>query len=236
MAQRKIIYGDSVSYRHMCRFESGFFFRQELMMNYDYYWRVEPSVELFCDIHYDPFRYMKENKKKYSFVLSLYEYVETIPTLWDSAKKFMKNHPEHIAPDNSMGFLSDDGGETYNHCHFWSNFEVGDLNWLRSKAYIDYFESLDQDGGFFYERWGDAPVHSIAAALMLKKDEIHFFNDIAYYHVPFTHCPTGEQTRIDLRCHCNPKDNFDWKGYSCTSRYFDINGLSKPEGWENQQG
>lgn len=120
MAQRKIIYGDSVSYRHMCRFESGFFFRQELMMNYDYYWRVEPSIELFCDIHYDPFRYMKENKKKYSFVISLYEYVETIPTLWDSAKKFMKNHPEHIAQDNSMGFLSDDGGETYNHCHFVS--------------------------------------------------------------------------------------------------------------------
>jgi alpha 1,2-mannosyltransferase len=118
MKQRKIIYGDSVSYRHMCRFESGFFFRQPLMMNYDYYWRVEPSVELFCDIHYDPFRYMKENGKKYSFVLSLYEYVETIPTMWDSVKKFMTNHPEHIAEGNSMGFLSDDGGETYNHCHF----------------------------------------------------------------------------------------------------------------------
>jgi alpha 1,2-mannosyltransferase len=88
---------------------------------------------------------------------------------------------------------------------------------------------------------------------MLKKDEIHFFNDIAYYHVPFTHCPTGEKTRLDLRCHCNPKDNFDWKGYSCayfnptmihmmdtnldagTSRYFEINGLEKPEGYENQQ-
>jgi alpha 1,2-mannosyltransferase len=118
MAQRKIIYGDSVSYRHMCRFESGFFFRQPLMMNYEWYWRVEPSVELFCDIHYDPFRYMSENKKKYSFVLSLYEYVETIPTLWDSTKKFMKNHPEHIAEGNSMAFLSDDGGESYNHCHF----------------------------------------------------------------------------------------------------------------------
>ncbi|WQF85660.1 Putative glycosyl transferase, family 15, nucleotide-diphospho-sugar transferase [Colletotrichum destructivum] len=235
MAQRKIIYGDSVSYRHMCRFESGFFFRQPAMMNYDYYWRVEPSIELFCDIHYDPFRFMKENNKKYSFVLSLYEYVETIPTLWDSTKKFMKNHPEHIAEGNSMGFLSDDGGDTYNHCHFWSNFEVGDLNWLRSQQYIDYFESLDQDGGFFYERWGDAPVHSIAASLMLPKDQIHFFNDIAYYHVPFTHCPTGEKVRLDRRCHCNPKDNFDWKGYSCTSRYFEINGLDKPEGYENQQ-
>lgn len=235
MRERKIIYGDSVSYRHMCRFESGFFFRQPLMMNYDYYWRVEPSVELFCDVHYDPFRLMHEQGKKYSFVLSLYEYVETIPTLWDSVKKFMKNHPEHIAKDNSMGFLSDDGGESYNHCHFvsiifsipgpyqlliipqWSNFEIGNLNWLRSQAYIDFFEALDEDGGFFYERWGDAPVHSIAAGLMLKKDEIHFFNDIAYYHVPFTHCPTGEALRTQLHCHCNPKDNFDWKGYSCRS-------------------
>jgi len=235
MAGRKIIYGDSISYRHMCRFESGFFFRQELMLNYEWYWRVEPSIELFCDIDYDPFKYMSDNKKKYSFVLSLYEYVETIPTLWDSTKKFMKAHPEHIAEGNSMGFLSDDGGESYNHCHMWSNFEIGNLNWLRSKAYIDYFESLDQDGGFFYERWGDAPVHSIAAGLLLKKEEIHFFNDIAYYHVPFTHCPTGEKTRLDLKCHCNPKDNFDWKGYSCTSRFFDINGYTRPEGYENQQ-
>lgn len=120
MKERKIIYGDSISYRHMCRFESGFFFRQELMMNYDYYWRVEPSVELFCDIHYDPFRVMHESGKKYSFVLSLYEYIETIPTLWDSVKKFMKNHPEHIAAGNSLGFLSDDDGETYNRCHFVS--------------------------------------------------------------------------------------------------------------------
>ena len=118
MAQRKIIYGDSVSYRHMCRFESGFFFRHPLMMNYEYYWRVEPSIELYCDIHYDPFRVMHEQGKKYSFVLSLYEYVETIPTLWDSTKKFMKNHPEHISKHNSMSFLSDDDGDTYNHCHF----------------------------------------------------------------------------------------------------------------------
>ena len=118
MAQRKIIYGDSVSYRHMCRFESGFFFRQELMLNYEWYWRVEPSIELFCDINYDAFKFMADNKKKYSFVLSLYEYVETIPTLWESTKKFIKEHPEHIAEKNSMGFLSDDGGDTYNHCHF----------------------------------------------------------------------------------------------------------------------
>lgn len=32
------------------------------------------------------------------------------------------------------------------------------------------------------KRWGDAPVHSIAAAMMLRKEEFHFFNDIGYRH------------------------------------------------------
>lgn len=118
MGRKNIIYGDSESYRHMCRYESGFFFRHPLMMNYEYYWRVEPSIELFCDVGHDPFRFMKENNKKYSFVISLYEYYETIPTLWDSVKKFMKNHPEYIPSGNAMDFISEDGGETYNKCHF----------------------------------------------------------------------------------------------------------------------
>lgn len=162
----------------MCRFESGFFFLHELLQDYEYYWRVEPSIKLFCDIDYDVFKFMKEKNKKYGFTLSLYEYIETIPTLWESTKNFMKDHPEHIHKDNAMEFLSDDGGDTYNKCHFWSNFEVGNLDFWRSPAYRDFFNKLDQDGGFFYERWGDAPVHSIAAGLLLSKDELHFFNDI----------------------------------------------------------
>lgn len=127
MHERKIIYGDSTSYRHMCRFESGFFFRQPLMNQYEWYWRVEPSIELYCDIAYDPFKYMQDHGKKYSFVISLYEYVETIPTLWDSAKKFMKKHPEHIAEGNAINWLSDDKGATYNHCHFVGPFEIAYL-------------------------------------------------------------------------------------------------------------
>jgi len=118
MKEKKIIYGDSISYRHMCRYESGFFFRHPLMLDYEWYWRVEPSVELYCDINYDTFKWMADNKKKYSFVISLYEYVETIPTLWDTVKNFTAKFPQHISPGNSMKFISEDDGQTYNHCHF----------------------------------------------------------------------------------------------------------------------
>lgn len=50
---------------------------------------------------------------------------------------------------------------------------------------MEFFEHLDRAGGFYYERWGDAPVHSIGAALFAKKDQIHFFDDIGYRHEPF---------------------------------------------------
>jgi alpha 1,2-mannosyltransferase len=40
MDRRKIIYGGSLSYRQMCRFQSGFFFRNHLLDEFDWYWRV----------------------------------------------------------------------------------------------------------------------------------------------------------------------------------------------------
>ena len=83
---------------------------------------------------------------------------------------------------------------------------------------MDLFETLDRDSGFFYERWGDAPIHSIAAALTLKKEEIHFFNEIAYHHAPFAHCPPDDQTKRDLKCSCKPSNNHDWSADSCMSQ------------------
>ncbi|KAK1924853.1 nucleotide-diphospho-sugar transferase [Papiliotrema laurentii] len=218
MIRKKVIYGHSVPYRNMCRFNSGFFFRHPLLAQYDYYWRIEPSVKFFCELNYDPFLVMQDQKKVYGFTLSLYEYIETIPSLWATVKDFIQQHPEHIAEDNAMGFLSDDGGETYNKCHFWSNFEIGDLNFWRSQAYLDFFDHLDKAGGFYYERWGDAPVHSIAAALFAKKDQIHFFDDIGYRHEPFQHCPQGD-AHTRGKCWCDPKNNFDFEWYSCTKKY-----------------
>lgn len=239
MAQRQIIYGFSESYRHMCRFESGFFWRNPALDPYRYYWRVEPHIKLFCDIDYDLFDFMGKNNKRYGFTISLYEYEATIETLWKTVKGFIKDHPEHIHPNNAMDFISDDGGETYNLCHFWSNFEVGDLDFWRSDAYRAFFDYLDKAGGFFYERWGDAPVHSIAAALLMDRNELHYFNDVGYWHVPFQNCPTDEDTRLRLHCTCphddslegNQRNIFTWRGYSCTPRFHKVLGLERPKGW-----
>lgn len=64
----------------------------------------------------------------------------------------MAEHPQMIPKNNIMRFISDDNGQSYNLCHFWSNFEIGDLNFLRGPEYSAYFDYLDKAGGFFYER------------------------------------------------------------------------------------
>ncbi|KAF9509739.1 glycosyltransferase family 15 protein [Hydnum rufescens UP504] len=218
LVEANIVYGDSVPYRNMCRFNSGFFFRHELLKNYDYYWRIEPGVKFFCDIDYDPFLLMQDEKKVYGFVVSLFEYTETILTLWDATKEFIQANPELLPAGNAMGFLSDDGGETYNHCHFWSNFEIADLNFWRGEAYMKFFDFLDRKGGFYYERWGDAPVHSIAAALFAHRDQIHFFEDIGYRHEPIQHCPQGK-SHAKGKCWCSTSLNFDYEWLSCLSKF-----------------
>ncbi|KAL9715162.1 hypothetical protein Ac2012v2_001823 [Leucoagaricus gongylophorus] len=151
MVNHNVIYGGSVPYRNMCRFNSGFFYRQEILKPYRYYWRVEPDVNFFCDIDYDPFLIMQDQNKVYGFTISLYEYESTIPSLWGVVKDFIQDNPDLIAQGNSMQFLSDDNGHTYNRCHFWSNFEIGDLDFWRGEAYSKFFDFLDERGGFYYE-------------------------------------------------------------------------------------
>ncbi|GME89964.1 unnamed protein product [[Candida] boidinii] len=182
LAGKGVIYASSESYRHMCRFNSGFFYKHPILNDYKYYWRVEPDVKFYCDINNDPFKYMVDHKKIYGFTISIHEFELTIPTLWETTQSFLKENPNFIAKDNLLNFISNDNGLTYNLCHFWSNFEIADMDFWRSEAYESYFNYLDKSGGFFYERWGDAPVHSIAAALFLPKDQIHYFEDIAYRH------------------------------------------------------
>lgn len=109
----------------------------------------------------------------------------------------------------------------------WSNFEIADMNFWRAPAYTAFFDYLDSTGGFYYEvcnthysmgfslllvrsrqRWGDAPVHSLAAAMFARKDEIHFFNEIGYGHHPFTHCPRDENVYKKGNCNCNRQQSF----------------------------
>ena len=83
--------------------------------------------------------------------MTLHEFENTIPTLWQTVKQFMIEYSDLIPKDNALKWISVDNGRTYNLCHFWSNFEIGDLNFWRSEQYLKFFEYLDKAGGFYYD-------------------------------------------------------------------------------------
>ncbi|KAI6711853.1 hypothetical protein JHW43_005606 [Diplocarpon mali] len=187
------------SYHQMCRWNSGLFYKHPALANTQFYWRVEPKVHFFCDVDYDVFRYMADHNKTYGFTINLYDAPESIPTLWPETTKFVAAHPEYLHDKNAMAWLTDSSrrpehntkANGYSTCHFWSNFEIADMSFWRSQAYEDYFNHLDRAGGFFYERWGDAPVHSIALGLFEDTSKIHWFRDIGYQHIPYFNCPNS---------------------------------------------
>ncbi|GAV28733.1 hypothetical protein PMKS-002208 [Pichia membranifaciens] len=219
-----ITYGSSESYRHMCRFNSLFFYKHPIMEEYDYYWRVEPHVSFACNIIDDPFKFLKENRKKYGFTISMRELPNTIESLWATSKLYFKKLATNVfdaeQTHNLLKFISDDGGESYNYCHYWTNFEIADLSIYRNEIYEGYVQHLDQAGGFFYERWGDAPIHSIIFSLILDMDEIFLFQNISYEHTVAKTCPMNDAFRKEAKCTCNPIQDWTIRSESCCNLKF----------------
>ncbi|KAG5221288.1 glycosyltransferase family protein [Salix suchowensis] len=163
------------------------------------------------------------------WTLSLLEWQPTIPTLWSTVRgdcftnkaplvnakssdptEFMDEHPEYVSANNSIEFLSDNGGLNYNLCH------CKPLVAVKSPA-VALTSASPQSGVI-----SKLPIWTSGAATPTKrssntstrkgdsitrKDQIHFFSDMGYMHPPFQHCPYGSEW-VKGRCSCNPQDSF----------------------------
>ncbi|KAJ2358617.1 alpha-1,2-mannosyltransferase ktr1 [Coemansia sp. RSA 2618] len=223
--KNRYIYGGSFSYRLMCRYQSGFVYKHSLLQDLDYYWRIEPDVHYYCDIPYDPFKYMRDNKLVYGYTIAPVEKAETVETLWDTTRKWILENPQYLQDKSFIHWVVNEKSQ-YTRCHFWSNFEIVDLSFYRSEAYESYFQHLDRAGGFFYERWGDAPVHSMAASILLRKEQIHWFEDIGYHHPGYAHCPSDPE--MASRCVCDSGSDYMYRSM-CRRRFNEVGNIYKDQ-------
>ncbi|KAI0457718.1 glycolipid 2-alpha-mannosyltransferase [Xylaria acuta] len=195
-------------YHHMCRFYSGKFYQLDVLKKYKWYWRLEPDVDFTCAITYDPFVQMANHKKVYGFTIALWEVGKSCPGLfrattnWKESRGVATTSLWSAMMEASwipfpfrrfLGWLPhrDAYGDAWSLCHYWSNFEIADMDFFRSKAYQDYFDYLDKKGGFYNERWGDAAVHSLAIAMLADPQQVHHFEDMGYRHDKFYQCPVN---------------------------------------------
>ncbi|KAF3008965.1 hypothetical protein E8E13_011460 [Curvularia kusanoi] len=174
-----------------------FFYDHPALLPYKWYWRVEPDISFTCAITYDPFLEMSSHGKTYGYTTALWENGRTAPSLFRklAAYKAALQYPTTPLWTAMMAASTmpwpfrhllallrnrDSNGDLWNTCHFWSNFEIADMDFFRSGMYRGLFGFLDEEGGFYHERWGDAPVHSLAAAMLLRPEQLHHFSDFGW--------------------------------------------------------
>lgn len=145
------------------------FYTLEALKQYRWYWRLEPDVDFSCSVTYDPFAEMAKRKKVYGWTMALWEESNTCPSLFRHVSDFKENNR---IPSNALWTAMMDAswlpypfrrwmswaahhdrfGDVWSLCHYWSNFEIADLDFFRSRQYQDLFEYLDSKEGFYKER------------------------------------------------------------------------------------
>lgn len=141
----------------------------DILKKYKWYWRLDPDTEFFCSITYDPFVEMAKRGHVYGFTMAIWEVLSTVPSLFrhttdykDAAgipssplwNAMVDPSPLPYPLRRLMSLLGnrDRKGDAWNGCHYWSNFEIGDMDFFRGSQYQAYFEAMDRLGGFYFER------------------------------------------------------------------------------------
>jgi len=114
---------------------------------------------------------MRNNNLKYGFNINILDGAQLFPSLWSRTSASIAANTQLIHPEADPNRLIDSqSGGDYNNCEFFSNFEVGGMDFWRGKANEKYFDWLDRDGGFFCKRFGDAPVHTLSVSMFFAKE------------------------------------------------------------------
>jgi len=198
--------GFSMGYRAMCRFYSGFFWKHPAVAQYEWIWRLDSDIEFHCDVPYDPIVRMQEAGARYGFVQIAPDVDWVQPTLVGNISSFLSTHKHLLPPGTNQRFVwrnvdkaleGTAGNDEWTRYTFYNNWEISHRSLWQSELYTSLFEHLDRAGGFFYERWSDAPIHSFGVAMSLRTEEVMQFTDMGYEHQHWAfECPDLD------RCTC----------------------------------
>jgi hypothetical protein len=165
--------GLPISYRNMCRFNTLLVYEEEIFNGLDYYWRLDTDSVFTREISFDIFKRMKENNSVYGYIHITEDRETCVENLWPTTENYIAKM--HL----KQSFLD----KWPNRKMFYNNFEVSRIDFWRSEKVQHYLRYIDESGGIYYNRWGDAPIKSLVLALFLEWDKLlNFDQDIGYNH------------------------------------------------------
>jgi alpha 1,2-mannosyltransferase len=186
------LFEKSLGYRHMCRFFAGMIAHHPALTPFRYYLRLDVDTVLLSALTADSdiFVDMSENGWRYGHGAMQCDWHTVVDGLWNVADAhFSAEHGLPLSVRLQPQFRDDsclrseraDPG-SYNNRIYYNNFEIVDLEFLRSARYQAFFSAVDAAGGFYTKRWGDAPVRTLAVQALLPPAAVHHFGGALYWH------------------------------------------------------
>ncbi|KAI9239718.1 MAG: nucleotide-diphospho-sugar transferase [Podila humilis] len=206
-----------ISVRRRWRYLSGFLAQHELLDGYEFFWRVDPALEIFCDIEDDPMLEMKKNGQKFAWSMSTTENEDGIPSAWTFVDTFKKTHFDILPQQNSDFFLTRETGEEATTCTFGVQNSIGRVDFFRSREYLAFFDAIEHEGLIYYENFTDAIVTTLGVSLLLPKPQILHLGGMGWATVSkeWSYCPHAPE--LNARCHCNPNPPIKPAHLSCNN-------------------
>ncbi|KAG0036266.1 hypothetical protein BGZ83_003862, partial [Gryganskiella cystojenkinii] len=132
-----------------------------------------------------------------------------VPSAFSTIQAFKETHAKLIPKSNDEAFvIRESGDELY--------------DFFRSEAYQTLFNTIDQAGLFYYEKWTDSTVISIALALLATRSETLYLKQLGWGLNKLSYCPRTPD--INRHCHCDPLTVLSPLHVSCTPFWM---GLTK---------
>jgi hypothetical protein len=140
--------GFNIGYRSMCRFFSGEIYKHPILKKYISYMRLDSDSEFVAGADFSLFEWFNSQQLNYSFIRSAIQLDDpkVVIDLRSAVLKYVATYRQFFAP-KQLGRLM-----------YYTNFEIGNLNFFRSSEWMSFHAYLDSLGGYYSKRWGDAPV------------------------------------------------------------------------------
>jgi alpha 1,2-mannosyltransferase len=156
----------SIGYRHMCRYFAGEILKDPFFEKVNYLLRLDCDSYITDKLTFDIFQFVKDKKIKYATVG---EKENELDYVIIGLKEFLH---DFFKKDYKLPSIN----KTFD-----THFELIDYKWFKDSPYLEFYNTIDDTGRIYTNRWGDAPIKYQGVNYFLDKNEIYIF-DLPYKH------------------------------------------------------
>ena len=155
-------------------------FSHPAVAEYEFIWRLDSDSFLLERPAADPFVQMRDANASYAWIHAFRDEAVFTTGLLEETQRFLNAHDI----DEARVHTWVPGAKRWweSPMCFATNCFLARRAWFVSEPYTSFFRALDDSGGFYIHRWGDACVHMLAAAALLDKSAVLQLNSLAYWH------------------------------------------------------